>query len=186
MRPVLTICLALATVAAQAQSWKAGDKAPAFSGSSLEGKRISLRDLQDEGPFFLFFIKPDDATSRQAETYISKIARAYAPNKVKWYGVLNSRPQNARSWMAEYNPPYKPILDDGSMIQQFHVRSSPTVIQIGTNGKIIRQWVGYSGYWLKDLNKSVAKASGKKSKPIDFSKTPSVTRMGGDYVVHSH
>ncbi len=177
-------CVALAgTAGAQGL---VGKDAPAFSVMSSEGKRVFLKDLLGERPIFLFFINDRDAVSSQAAPYIHRIIRTYSPGKSRWFGVMNSRADRARSWNAQFNAPYRLFMDeDLTMVRQFQVENSPTVVMISPEGKVVREWRGFSGYWLKDLNRAVAQANGQKFKYIDFNRTPSTTRYGANYIMNN-
>ncbi|MBN9501451.1 MAG: hypothetical protein BGO01_01385 [Armatimonadetes bacterium 55-13] len=165
------------------QSLTPGDLAPEFLISSIEGKRLSLKDLRGEGVVFLYFIKDGDSVNNDAMPYIHRLIRAYYPNEhAKFFGVINVDQSRARAWNAEINPPYKLLLDPrGDLIYKYKIESSPAIVEIDTEGKIVKEWQGFSGYWLKDLNGFVSKATRKPLKQFDFSKTPSVTQFGRPY-----
>jgi peroxiredoxin len=179
----LGLLVALILPAALAISQNAGKPAPKFTIQSTEGKTLSLKDLQGEGIVFLYFIRNGDAVNDEASNYIHRIIRAYSPNtKSKWFGVFSGNDSQARSWQAEHNPPYKLLMDrDNKVARMYRIESSPAIVEIDGKGNIVREWQGYSGYWLKDLNGFASVANNKKKATIDFSRTPSTTRFGRPY-----
>jgi peroxiredoxin len=180
----MAAAISVLTGAAPAQSWQAGDQAPEFSLMSTEGKRLFLRDLQNNGPIVLYFIRYGDAVNNQAAPWIHRIIRSYVPGRAKWYGVIPEKEDRASSWQAEFNPPYRLLLDpELEATRLFKIESSPAIVLIGADGRIVKEWQGYSGFWLKDLNSYMAKVNDSKKKRIDFSRTPSVTRYGVPFTI---
>lgn len=177
------IVLASSLTANSYQSLTPGELAPEFFIDSIEGKRLSLKDLRGEGVVFLYFIRDGDPVNNEAMSVIHRMIRAYYPNEhAKFFGVINAEQNRARSWNAEIDPPYKLLLDPRlELIYKYRIESSPAIVEIDTHGKIVKEWQGYSGFWLKDLNGFLAKATRKPLRQFDFTKTPSVTQFGRPY-----
>lgn len=182
----IALSLALVGVAgvAAAQGLRVGDKVPSFSVVGPDGKQVFLKDMQNAGsPIFLFFINDRDGTSASAAGYINKIAGAYTPSKVKWYGIINAREDRLRSYQSEMNPPYQLYMDPTlSAVQTFKAQGSPYVVLINKSGRVAHIWNGYSGANLKDLNRAVARANGRKVASIDFRRTPSTVQYGRGFI----
>jgi peroxiredoxin len=176
-------CVGAVFTAFAHQSLSPGEQAPEFLAQSIEGKRISLKDLRGEGVVFLYFIRDGDPVNNEAMNTIHRMIRAYYPNDhAKFFGVINVDQNRARSWNAEINPPYKLLLDPkNELVYKYKIESSPAIVEIDTQGRIVKEWQGFSGYWLKDLNGFLAKATRKKLQQFDFTKTPSVTQFGRPY-----
>jgi hypothetical protein len=171
---------------ALAQSWQAGDKLPNFSIKSTDGKTLSRQDLLSDGPIFLYFIQDGDGVNNLAMPWITRIISSYVPGHARWYGVFSGRSDRADSWTAEFNPPFRLLLDtDLTVVKTLHVKTSPTVIQVDSSGAVVDEWSGYSGYYLKALNRAMAKANGMRPAKIDFRHTPSTTRYGMPYIMAS-
>ena len=175
--------LAAVSLAFAHQSLTSGAQAPEFLAMSVEGKRLTLKDLRGEGVVFLYFIQAGDPVNNEAMNYIHRMIDAYYPNNhAKFFGVINQDQSHARAWAAEVNPPYKLLLDPrNELVYKFKVESSPAIVEIDAEGKIVKEWQGYSGYWLKDLNGYLSKATNRPLRKFDLSKTPSVTRFGKPY-----
>jgi len=163
---------------------KIGLPSPKFSAVSIDGKRLFLGDLQNEGPIFLYFMRDGDPTTRLATTYIERIVRSYVPSRANWYAVVDGRADRMRSVASEYNLPFRMLRDaDLSVVHAFGIQNSPAVVEIGSDGKVMNIWKGYSGYRLKAINKATAEINYRKVRHIDFSKTPSTTIYGVDYQI---
>ncbi len=162
---------------------KVGDPSPKFSALSMDGKRLFLKDLENEGPIFLYFLRDGDAVARKETAYIKQIVKAYTPSRSNWYAVINGREDRARSLAAEYALPFRILRDeDLSAVHAFGIQNSPAVVQISHTGKILGIWRGFSGYRLKAINKAAASVNRRKIHSIDFSSTPSTTEYGLDYM----
>lgn len=180
---VSTLSGTVAMAAIAGQSLTPGDMAPEFWTNSIEGKRLSLKDLRGEGVVFLYFIRDGDPVNNEAMNTIHRMIRAYYPNDhAKFFGVINADQNRARSWNAEVSPPYKLLLDPRlELVYKYKIESSPAIVEIDTQGRIVKEWQGFSGYWLKDMNGFLAKATRRKLQQFDLTKTPSVTQFGRPY-----
>lgn len=178
-----SVVVGSALIAYGVQGLTPGEPAPEFLIPSIEGKRLSLKDLRGEGVVFLYFIRDGDPVNNQAMNTIHRMIRAYYPNDyAKFFGVINADQNRARSWNAEINPPYKLLLDPkNELVYKYKIESSPAIVEIDASGRIVKEWQGFSGYWLKDLNGFLAKATRKPLQKFDFTKTPSVTQFGRPY-----
>ena len=180
---VSTLSVSVAMIAIAGQSLTPGDMAPEFWTHSIEGKRLSLKDLRGEGVVFLYFIRDGDPVNNEAMNMIHRMIRAYYPNDhAKFFGVINADQDRARSWNAERNPPYKLLLDPKlELVYKYKIESSPAIVEIDAEGRVVKEWQGFSGYWLKDMNGFLAKATRRKLQQFDLTKTPSVTQFGRPY-----
>jgi hypothetical protein len=183
------LCLAGALLCATAFPQDAGQSTSGsrplgFSAMSRTGKRMFVRDLVVNGPAFLYFIRHGDNVNNQFARELGRIQNAYGTTKTKWYGIINADRSRTDSWIAEIDPAYEVLMDpELSLVQLYGVESSPALLYIGADGQIIKQWMGYSGFWLKDINKFLADVEGVEMKKLDFSRTPSSTRYGAGYII---
>lgn len=181
LRVITTIACVVAGTACfiSAQSWKAGDKAPDFSAQATDGKTYTLASVTAKGPAVLYFIKPDCPTNDQALKYYVRIANAYKGCKVPFIGVIFGDLDRFKLWNRSVNVPFPVLLDpDKKIISSWKAQRSPWVIMVGKDGKIMKEWPGYSHTFLKELSALMAKGSGVKEKTCDFSGSPTNTRFG--------
>src|SRR5579862_4618675 len=146
-RTLLLSFMAISALAVtQSHDWKPGDPAPPFMASTIDGDRVTIKELNPGGPVFLYFIKDGDQINTAASSFVHRIIHAYMPAKAKWYGVFDGDEAHARSWLAASNTPYRILMDrDLAVVHAFQVQSSPEVIEIDGNGKIVKAWMGLSG-----------------------------------------
>jgi peroxiredoxin len=161
---------------------KIGDPAPKFSVTSMSGKQMFFADMETGGPTFIYFIRNGDAVSQQETGYINKIIRAYGEARSTWYGIINAKEDQARSFQAESNPAFRLERDEGlSAIKMLGVSSAPMVMEFDGNGILMHTWKGYSAVHLKGINMAYAAASHKSMQDLDFSQAPSTAKYGTDF-----
>jgi peroxiredoxin Q/BCP len=181
LRVITTITCALAGSACflSAQSWKAGDKAPDFSAQGNDGKSYTLASVTKKGPAVLYFIRTDCPTNDQALKYYVRIVNAYKGCKVPFIGVINGDLDRFNLWNRDFKVPFPVLLDpDKKIIHSWKAQRSPWVIMVAKDGKIMKEWPGYSNTFLKELSAMIAKGSGVKEKTCDFSGSPTNPRYG--------
>lgn len=178
---LMGLCMGVAS----AQELHRGNPAPTFVLSNLGGDKVASSSLRNPGhPSFLFFINEADNVSRQAANVINKMVASYGNTDVKWTGIINAREDRARSYQAELNPTYTLLLDPQmSVIAQYQIKNSPTVVMIDENGKVARVWKGYSAAMMKNLNTAMANASGGRAQRFDSTGLPSSVTYGTPFFV---
>jgi peroxiredoxin len=171
--------LLLSATMAFAQSWKPGDKAPAFSAKASDGKTYSQDSLAKKGAVVLYFIKIDCPTNTEAIIYYKRLATAYKNAKISFIGVINGDKAAYDEWQKEHKVAFPVLLDpDKKIIRSYKAFRSPWTILVGKNKKIVKETPGYCTSSLEELNKLMAKAAGTKEKKCDFSGAPGDMRYG--------
>jgi peroxiredoxin len=165
--------------AVSAQTWKAGEKAPNFSAKANDGKTYTLASVTKKGPVVLYFIKLDCPTNDQAFKYYERIAEAYKGTKTTFIGVINGDDFGCKEWTKSFKAKFPILLDpDMKIISSYRAQRSPWVIMVGKDGKIQKEWPGYSNGYLTELSNLMAKGAGVKTKKCDFSGSPTNPRYG--------
>jgi peroxiredoxin len=178
----LTLSISAALTAVAFGQTKVGDVAPDFSVTSMSGKQLFFKDMHSGGPTFIYFLRDGDSVCQQATGYIDKIISSYGTTRSTWYGILNAKEDRARSFQAEFNPPFRLTRDSGLVASRaFGVSSGPAVIQFDSKGVVVNVWKGFSSANLKSINEAAASANHKKVRWIDLSKAPDTAQYGVDY-----
>lgn len=163
---------------ASAQSWKAGAQAPDFTAKGSDGKTHSLKSLTAKGPFVLYFIGRTCPVNAKAVPYYNKVAQAYG-DKVPIVGVINGDEAQYKEWQREFKSPFTVLYDPQmKIIKAYRAERSPWLIMVGKNGKIAKEWIGYSVGELDELSASIAGANKAKVQKLDFSGAPASPRYG--------
>lgn len=175
---VSSVCLVWAAFGC-AQSWKGGEPAPDFSAKGSDGKTYSLSSIRKKGAFVLYFIKIGCPTNAQAVRYYDQIAKAYKGKKVQFFGVINGDKAAYDEWQKEFKTSFVTLIDPELKIKTpFRVERSPWAFFVGKDGKVVKEWVGYSVKDLNEMNSLMAKSAKVKEAKLDLAGCPSNTRYG--------
>lgn len=176
-RALVLAALAIAALA-HAQSWKPGDKAPAFKATGTDGKTHTLASLSKDRPLLLYFIKDGCPVNHRALPFYKQVSAAYK-GKVNLVGVINTNLADYKKWQAEYKTSFVSLLDpDLKMIEAYKAVASPWAILIGRDGKIIKEWPGFSKGELEEMNRAMAAAGRVKAASINFGAAPARPQYG--------
>jgi len=175
---VSSVCLLVAAFGC-AQSWKGGEAAPNFSAKGSDGKSYTLASVKKKSAFVLYFIKIGCPTNDQAVKYYEQIAKAYKGKKVQFFGVINGDKAAYDEWNKQYKTTFVTLIDPDLKIKSaFRVDRSPWAFFVSADGKVGKEWVGYSTKDLGEMNKMMAAAAKAKEAKINLAGCPSNTRYG--------
>ena len=176
---VLAAAGALALVFSVASSAQGPKRAPDFAGKTADGKAVSLRSLTAKGPVFLYFIKADCPINAKAMPYFKRMYAAYGTAKVPLLGVIDAEGKTYQEWQDQFKAPFPILLDPAKKtIGAYGAERSPWVIEVKRDGTLGRTWAGYSQLALKELNKALALAKGRKAVAIDTTGAPARLAYG--------
>jgi len=136
---------------ADASAHGAGDPAPAFSVTALDGRQFG-----NKGPVVLVFLSPwcesyletsraaMSARCRKVREQVDELAKQHPDTR--WLGVssgLWSSPDDLSEYATKYKVTIPLTMDaSGALFNSFHVRRVPTVIAINGSGRIERRIEG--------------------------------------------
>lgn len=139
------LTLAVMLISGRAMALSAGDTAPAFTVSDVNGTSHSLADYKDK-IVVLEWMNPGCPFVQRhyREGTFVALANHYADQGVIWLAV-HTAPESAipadKEFAESNNIPYPVLMDnDGSLGKSFGAKTTPHVFVIGRDGKII-----YSG-----------------------------------------
>lgn len=167
-------------MAAAARSLESKD-APAFRAEAGDGKLYDLRELAEEGPLALFFIKDGCPCSVAAQPFYDGLYKAYG-ERVRFFAVIDGDGGIARKW-ADKNRVSFPILCDPELriVREYKAENSAYFAIIARGGAIERYWPGYSVGMLKEAGGRLARLAGVDPKPIDTAEAPDDLYSGCPY-----
>jgi peroxiredoxin len=142
--------------ASKTSRYEAGDRAPLFSATTLDGSQFSFQEPGEQHPAVLVFLSPWCesylATSRAAvsancrDVRVQVDALASKHPQVRWLGVASgiwATREDLGKYQAEHKVTIPLTLDEsGALFRTFQVRKVPTVIVIDSHGKIERRIEG--------------------------------------------
>lgn len=157
-----------------------GTVAPKFTGKRADGKTFSLDDeLRVKKHVFVYFISTSCPVSKEATPHYTAFAKAYAALGITVVGVVNDDKAGFDVWNRTHKVPYPVVLDkDKKIINAYKVEAAPSAVFIGTNGKVIKSWTGYSKPQLLETNQLAAKSLGKTAPKLAFDGAPASWQAG--------
>jgi peroxiredoxin len=152
--------------------------APEFLLSDLEGKKWTRKDIQGGMPTFFYFVQAGCPCSIDVEPLFHALHK-HLGGKVKFVPIIDSEPEKAKVW-AQQNAVTYPMLcsPDASAMRAYKASQSVYSTLVDGNGKIIKQWPGYSQRLLKDMNATMSKLAGLEAKPFDSAYAPKEDSSG--------
>lgn len=142
---VLAALATIALLAVAAYVLLARPAAPAVDFTTLDGERISMRDLRGKVVYVNFWAT-SCATCIKEMPDVIKTYERFAPRGFELLAVAMSYdpPQYVRNYTRQYRLPFKVVLDtQGRIAAAFdNVNLTPTAVLIGKNGTVLRRIVG--------------------------------------------
>lgn len=153
--------------------------------SSLQGKSariltldgaasntINVGELLGNGPVILVFTKDGCPCSIEAQPYFNALAKAYK-GTASFVGVIDSNRHEAVRYMIDFDLAYDlACATDRTIFDAFDAKRSVYVTLLGKDGRIVRQWPGYSKTMLEELSETIAAEAKVEVQTIDVSKAP--------------
>jgi peroxiredoxin len=148
----------------------AGEKAPAFTLQSMDGKKSSLADALKKGPVVAAFFKVSCPTCQFTAPFLERLHEEYGGEKFTLWGISQDDAADTREFCQEFELEFPALIDEKGypISNQYGITNVPTVFLIAPDGKIRESSVGFSK---KDLEKmAAAAASATNTPPTSFFK----------------
>jgi peroxiredoxin len=149
---------------------KLGAIAPEMSPQSLNGAGgISLNKARQRGPVLAAFFKVSCPVCQFAFPYLERIYKAYGDGKVSIIGVSQDDAAASRSFSKDFKITFPVALDDKAHYpasNAYKLTNVPSIFLISPEGKIEIASIGWDKKDFEELNRRVAKASGKQPVPL--------------------
>lgn len=130
--------------------------APLIKGVAHDGKTYELSQMLKKGPVMLYFINYTCPCNIEAAPYVNQLHRAYG-DSVQFVGVANADAKTARIWANENKTDFPILLDPNyEIIKKYQAPSSPTLILVSRDQRIVTKWCGYSKSTFDDMNRTVS------------------------------
>jgi peroxiredoxin len=164
-------------VAAERMKLKA---APEFNLVGLDGKKHSLKEYEDK-PTFLYFIKYGCPCSIEAEPVIQALGKFHG-DKINFVGITEATPDKAKKWASD-NQADHIILCDPTLatMKAYEAPNGVYTAIIAPDGRIEKQWPGWSQSILLEENAMLAKLTGQSERPFDTQYAPMKDTSGCPY-----
>ncbi|PYP92705.1 MAG: TlpA family protein disulfide reductase [Candidatus Angelobacter sp. Gp1-AA117] len=142
-----------------------GVAAPEVNLSTVDGKEFSLEQARKRGPVVLAFFKVNCPVCQMAFPYLERIYKAYSgsPN-VTLVGVSQNDAKETKAFNRDYGVTFPVLLDPTGkypVSNAYGLTNVPSVFLVSPEGDIELSIVSWSKPDMEELNRRLAKASGK-------------------------
>ena len=152
--------------------------APYFTASTAQNKTYNLKSLTQKRPVFLYMIQASCGINAKAVRYYEAMFKAYK-DKPNFIGLFDGNAKAFQAWQKVYKVSFPVLLDPNlKVIHAYHSERSPWLFKIGTDGKILNEWKGYSISSLEELNKLLAQNAGMPVQKVSFKGAPTQPSYG--------
>ncbi|MCW5946133.1 MAG: TlpA family protein disulfide reductase [Fimbriimonadales bacterium] len=165
--------------AIQPQDSLLGRRAPSIVATGSDGKEFKLEEALKKGPVFVYFISTNCPVNDEANKYYERIHQAFKSKAVSVIGIASDDLVGFSKWNQSHKLTFPVICDaDYEHIETYKVKSSPTSLLIGPDGRVSRVWVGYSESSLKETVGVIASYLRVDPPSVDFQGAPKSIAVG--------
>ncbi|HEV3253131.1 MAG TPA: TlpA disulfide reductase family protein [Candidatus Acidoferrales bacterium] len=145
-----------------------GNAAPAFALSGMNGKQYSLGEALKKGPVLAAFFKIHCPVCQFTFPFLERLYETYGGDKIAIWGISQDDAADTKEFCDEYGVKFTTLIDgDGYPVSnQYALTNVPTVLLIGSDGKVTASCVGFSKPDLEKMAAELARASGKPAQPL--------------------
>jgi peroxiredoxin len=134
---ILAALLLIFPITAKAAYVGVGDKAPAFTATTIDGQKVSLDNSRIEKPVFLVFWATWCPFCEAAIPRLKEIYAAYGQKDVTFIAInpgVHDSLRKTQLYVEKNHIPYPVVYDEGGVIaKSFGVNGVPTVIIVDKN-----------------------------------------------------
>lgn len=150
--------------------------APDFKLPDIDGNLKTLKVAQDGKPTFIYFIKDGCPCSTEAEPLYQNLYAHLNPDeqvRVNFVGIIGSDEKIGKAWSMRFNTPYTVLCaPDHKVMKAYKSPNSAYGVLLDGNGKIVKQWPGYSKRILLEINTMASELLGEMPKKFDPTYAP--------------
>lgn len=158
---------------------RAGQVVAGFRLPDQDGKVVDLEQLVEHRPTLFLGVKDGCPCNLDAQTFFNDLYAFYG-SKINFYGVMDAKAERAKEFRRDLRCEF-PILvspDDDTVFKALGTKQSVYTTLVGTDGKIIRQWPGYSKKIITEIATELARLAKSEPAPIDLTMAPEKPTSG--------
>jgi peroxiredoxin len=148
----------------------AGNKAPDFSLTAMDGSPFSLQEALRRGPVVAAFFKVSCPVCQYAFPFFERLHKAYSGGKATIVGVSQDNQRDTAAFLKEYGATFRMLLDDPkgyAVSNAYGLTNVPTLFLIGQDGQIEVSSVGWSKQDVEEVSRKLAPAQ-QTAPPVLF------------------
>ena len=139
---VFVVGIMLLSVYAHAGAVEAGQSAPDFSLTNIDGQKMSLSDFKGKAVILNFFASWCPPCRAEIPDFV-ELQKAYADKDFTFIGVSLVDAKESKDFASKMNINYPVLVDDGKVSVLYGpVRSIPTTFVIDKDMKVVKMYIG--------------------------------------------
>jgi peroxiredoxin len=138
---------------------KAGVLAPDFILPTMQGGKVSLREVLAKGPAVLVFFKVSCPVCQYALPFLDRVYQANRAANVTVLGISQDNARNTNDFMREYGVTFSVALDDPAkyaVSNAYGLTNVPTIFYVAPSGEVEISCVGWSKADVEAINQKMA------------------------------
>jgi peroxiredoxin len=141
----------------------AGDKAPNFELTNLDGQRVSLKEALKRGPVLASFFKVSCPVCQFTFPFLERLFKAYGSNRTTFWAISQDDARDTREFCAEYGVTFPALVDEDGYpaSNEYGITNVPTFYLIAPDGSVQVDSVGFSKKALEKIAVELARYLGR-------------------------
>lgn len=138
---------------------QAGVRAPEFSLSTVDGKRVSLAEALGKGPVVLAFFKVSCPVCQYAFPFYQRMYEVNRDAGASFIAISQDKARDTTAFMKQYGVTFPVALDDPAnyaVSNAYGLTTVPSIFYIAADGEIAISSVGWSKADVEAMNSRLA------------------------------
>jgi peroxiredoxin len=147
---------------------QAGQSAPPFSLSGIDGRKYSLAEALKKGPVLAAFFKISCPTSQFTFPFLQRIYEMYGGGNFTFWGISQNDAEDTQEFLDRHGVKFPALLDEKGYpaSNQYGLTNVPTLFLISPDGTIQVGSVGFSKADVERIASEAARSTGKPAAPV--------------------
>src|ERR1700736_4976730 len=135
----------------------AGNKAPNFELTNLDGKCVSLQEVLKRGPVVAAFFKVSCPVCQFTFPFLERLFKGYASDRTTFWAISQDNARDTRDFCAEYGPTFPALLDEDGYpaSNDYGLTNVPTFYLIAPDGTVQVDSVGFEKKGLEKISQAL-------------------------------
>ena len=146
----------------------AGNKAPNFELTDLEGQRVSLHEALKRGAVVAAFFKVSCPVCQFTFPFLERLFKAYESDRTTFWAISQDDARDTRDFCAEYGVTFPALIDgDGFPVSNdYGLTNVPTFYLIAPDGSVQVDSVGFGKKALERISEELARFLDRSVAPV--------------------
>lgn len=138
---------------------RAGQKAPQFELTSMDGQKYGLGEALARGPVLLAFFKVECPTCQYTFPFVERLYQQFSRPGAQIWGIAQDGVPDSRRFAKQYGVTFPLLIDDYpyKVSRQYGLKYVPTLFLLDPDGRVKLVSEGFAKTDLVEVQKSLAK-----------------------------